>query len=156
SLGTRKGKPLQGLSGLHCRCCRATMEFVPCRQYPPWPGEIPSKPLRFSTRKSNMSIRCKGLTCLVVGLLAFLPARAEEPVKKEVKKPAASKFIRLQRDDKKLITGMDTAIIRYVPASGEGDVTVDLIAAVHVGDKEYYQKLNKRMEEYDVLLYELV
>jgi hypothetical protein len=54
------------------------------------------------------------------------------------------------------MTAMETAVVRYVPASGEGEVTVDLIGAVHVGDKAYYEKLNKLMEQYDVLLYELV
>src|SRR5262249_12973780 len=62
----------------------------------------------------------------------------------------------LQRDDKKQITALETNVVRYAAASGEGDVTVDLIGAVHVGDKAYYEKLNKLMEQYDVLLYELV
>jgi len=105
-----------------------------------------------------MSIFTRGVAALAVGLclVGFLPTRAEEPARKEAKKPAASKFLRVQRDDKKQITGLETAVVRYVPADGQGEVTVDLIAAVHVGDKEYYQKLNKLMEEYDVLLYELV
>jgi len=33
---------------------------------------------------------------------------------------------------------------------------VDLIAVVHVGDREYYDKLNLQFEQYDVVLYELV
>ena len=36
------------------------------------------------------------------------------------------------------------------------DVTIDLIGAVHIGEKAYYDKLNKEFEQYDVLLYELV
>lgn len=35
-------------------------------------------------------------------------------------------------------------------------VTVDLIGAVHVGDQNYYDTLNKLFTEYDALLYELV
>src|SRR5262249_46075330 len=35
-------------------------------------------------------------------------------------------------------------------------VTVDLVSAVHVGDRGYYQKLDKLLGEYDVVLYELV
>ncbi|MEK6236654.1 MAG: ankyrin repeat domain-containing protein, partial [Planctomycetales bacterium] len=40
------------------------------------------------------------------------------------------------------------------PAAGE--VTIDLVSAVHVGDEAYYDRLNDRFEEYDVVLYELV
>ena len=35
-------------------------------------------------------------------------------------------------------------------------ITVDLIGAVHIGEKEYFQKLNKRFENYEAMLYELV
>ena len=35
-------------------------------------------------------------------------------------------------------------------------MNVDLIGAVHIGEKEYYEKLNERFEEYESLLYELV
>lgn len=105
-----------------------------------------------------MRFLSRGVAPLAVGLclIGFVPLRAEEPAKKGAKKPEASKFLRLQRDDKKQIVGLETAVTRYVPADKEGTVTVDLIAAVHVGDKEYYQKLNKQMGQYDVVLYELV
>jgi hypothetical protein len=44
-----------------------------------------------------------------------------------------------------------------VPATeGAEGIVVDLIGAVHVGDKSYYDELNKLFESYDVLLYELV
>ena len=36
------------------------------------------------------------------------------------------------------------------------DVRVDLVAAVHIADKSYYQELNKRFAGYDAVLYELV
>jgi len=48
---------------------------------------------------------------------------------------------------------LDTAIARYTNDDG---VEVDLIGAVHIGDKAYYDKLNALFEEYDVLLYEMV
>src|SRR5262249_44271283 len=44
----------------------------------------------------------------------------------------------------------------YVPANGDGKLTVDLIAVVHVADRDYYEKLNKHFTQYDALLYELV
>lgn len=47
----------------------------------------------------------------------------------------------------------DTAIVRFADQKG---IEVDLIAAVHVGDKEYYEELNELFKDYDALLYELV
>ena len=41
-------------------------------------------------------------------------------------------------------------------AGAPSGITVDLIGAVHIGDKLYYQTLNKVFQEYDALLYELV
>jgi hypothetical protein len=72
------------------------------------------------------------------------------------KKQTASKFIRLQRNADKQPIALETATVRFVPGSGEGSLVVDLIGVVHIGDRAYYQKLNKQMEQYDVLLYELV
>ena len=58
---------------------------------------------------------------------------------------------------------METATVRYVkrlrPAAGKKrrqTVVVDLIGAVHVGERSYYSSLNKQFEQYDALLYELV
>jgi hypothetical protein len=96
---------------------------------------------------------------VMIGLVCVAPLLAEPPdraKKAEFRKPAPAKFMRLQRDGKDQPVALETAIVRYVPASGEGDVTVDLVAAVHVGDKAYYEKLNKQFRQYDVLLYELV
>jgi len=94
-----------------------------------------------------------------VVILLFLaccaPLLAAPPVVKKAK-PAASKFLRIRRDGKGQPVALETAIVRYVPASGEGDLEVDLIAAVHIGDRGYYDRLNKQFEHYDVLLYELV
>jgi len=102
-----------------------------------------------------MSILVKGVGSLVVGLCLVGFLRADPDAKKaEAKKAPPTKFLRVLRDDKKQMTALETAVVRYAPA--EGDVTVDLIGAVHVGDKAYYEKLNKLMEQYDVLLYELV
>ena len=65
---------------------------------------------------------------LVAGvvLLAFCaPVLAEPPAvakKADTKKPTAGKFIRLQRDAKGQPVALETATVRYVPASGEGDL----------------------------------
>lgn len=73
-----------------------------------------------------------------------MPADAEEP-----------KFIRLQRDDERRPLAMETAVVRYASPDRPG-VAVDLVGAVHVGDRSYYDALNKLFEKYDVVLYELV
>ena len=107
-----------------------------------------------------------GLLCLAVGLCSS-PLRAQQakkPTKKKTPVVKAPTFIRIVRDEK---TGeplrMETATVRYVkrlrPAAGKKrrqTAVVDLIGAVHVGERSYYSSLNKQFEQYDALLYELV
>lgn len=50
---------------------------------------------------------------------------------------------------------LQVSIVRYQPRTG-GQLTVDLVGAVHVGDQRYYQELNDLFKQYDVVLYELV
>jgi hypothetical protein len=77
---------------------------------------------------------------------------------KQGKADADHKFIRLVRDSHGDPQAMQTAIVHYVPAK-EGDrpgLSVDLVGAVHVGEKPYYERLNKTFAGYDALLFELV
>lgn len=100
------------------------------------------------------------LTALVA--LSWGSNRAEEtPAAKAVgeAQPVAPqpKFIRLRRDESDQPLAMETAVVRYLPAeAGREGIAVDLIGAVHVGDKAYYDELNKLFESYDAVLYELV
>jgi len=71
-------------------------------------------------------------------------------------KSDAGRFLRIRRDAAGEPVALETAVVRYVPASGEGELVVDLIACVHVAQPSYYNRLNKRLEQYDVVLYELV
>jgi hypothetical protein len=87
-------------------------------------------------------------------VLAADPPADKKPESK--KKPEPIKYLRVKRDKNDTPIALETATARFVPASGHGGVTVDLIAAVHVGDKAYYDALNEQMDKYDVLLYELV
>lgn len=48
---------------------------------------------------------------------------------------------------------LQTAIVRFTHPHGE---TLDLVGAVHIADKAYFQALNKRFTGYDAVLYELV
>jgi hypothetical protein len=76
---------------------------------------------------------------------------------KDADKAEEPKFIRIRRSDQKEVVAMDTAVVRYVPAGADREgVTVDLVGAVHIGDKSYYDDLNKLFTDYEVVLYELV
>jgi hypothetical protein len=66
------------------------------------------------------------------------------------------RFIRIQRNENWDPVALQTAIAKYVPAGGEKSVEIDLIAVVHIGEKAYYERLNKEFEKYDAVLYELV
>ena len=118
-----------------------------------------------------MSLRCLLALALVVLLNDSAPyCLAEEtppsnkPADASVAKPtgekpavAAEKFIRVRRDEKGDPLVMETAVVSFVSADGaQPGLQVDLVGAVHVGDKKYYDDLNKLFESYDVLLYELV
>jgi hypothetical protein len=98
-----------------------------------------------------------GFVCalLVAASRAKPPATAEKPADAAAPK-ATESFLRVTRD-KKIPRSMDTAIVTYVPADDTREgLTVDLIGAVHVGEKSYYDDLNREFEQYDALLYELV
>ena len=62
----------------------------------------------------------------------------------------AGDFIRVDEDDS--AARLQTAVIRYE----KDDVRVDLIGAIHIADKEYYESLDKRFKDYDALLFEMV
>jgi len=84
------------------------------------------------------------------------PAAKKEGAEKPAKK-AGPQFIRVLRNSKDVPTSLETAVVRYTATEGKyAGCTVDLIGAVHVGDKAYYKKLNKRFADYEALLYELV
>ena len=109
----------------------------------------------------------------LLALLALAPTAAraqtlaEPPKQAAAEKPSddakaaaaadESRFIRISRDDDGDPLALQTAVVRYVPADHDGpQVVVDLIGAVHVGEKSYYDRLNELFTKYDVVLYELV
>lgn len=66
-------------------------------------------------------------------------------------------FLRIKNDNNNEPISLQLANARYVPQSGiPNDMYVDLISAVHIADKTYYQQLNELFTTYDVVLYELV
>ncbi len=82
---------------------------------------------------------------VVICCLAF-PVWCDEP-----QKDAKKQFTRFEEDDKG--ARLQTGIATYQNQDG---VTVDLIGAIHIADKAYYEKLNERFTQYDALLYEMV
>jgi hypothetical protein len=113
-----------------------------------------------------MNYRRFAIAALILPLLHLQTAWSDEaakaekaPTETEGRSPAESKprFMRLMRGENKKPTALETAIVTYVPADpAKSDVSVELVGAVHVGDKAYYEALNKEFEQYDALLYELV
>lgn len=67
------------------------------------------------------------------------------------------KFTRIARDESGKPISLDTGIARYTrSAPGEEPITVELVGAVHVGEKSYYDALNEQFTKYDAVLFELV
>jgi len=61
-------------------------------------------------------------------------------------------FIRTAKDAEGKPASLQVSISRY---AGPG-YTVDLVAAVHVGEKSYYRALNQAFKNYDAVLFELI
>lgn len=114
-----------------------------------------------------------GLAALlvVVGMASGRPLVESAAAKGPAQAPPAqgeaenlgSDWVRLQKSDDGKPLGMQTAIVRYVVESPDENndpqqapLEVDLISAIHIGDADYYEKLNQRFKKYDALLYELV
>jgi hypothetical protein len=100
---------------------------------------------RSTTWYANMGLIIKTLLVLVC-LVPTLPAAGAD---------TGSRFIRIQRNENRDPAALQTVIAKYVPA-GQQDVEIDLVAVVHIGEQDYYRRLNKQFEKYDAVLYELV
>ena len=65
-------------------------------------------------------------------------------------------FARVAENDQKQPLALQVAINSYGLKTGYRQIRVDLIGAIHIGDKAYYAVLNERFKTYDALLYELI
>ncbi len=66
-------------------------------------------------------------------------------------------FLRVTREEDGEPRSLDTAVVRYAgDPQVEDGLTVDLVAAVHIGSEQYYATLNRLFRDYDAVLYELV
>ncbi len=101
----------------------------------------------------NLRVSLLAILCICLIAPSLLPAQK----KREKKKNYNDRFIRIRVDKNNKPVAMQTATVRYIGKNKVGKtVTVDLIGVVHIGEKGYYEKLNKSFEQYQSLLYELV
>lgn len=89
----------------------------------------------------------------LAGSLAAQEATVQLQAQSAAKSP--TEFLRMTRSESGQPKTLDTAVTAYRSPSADG-VTVDLIGAVHIGERQYYEELNRQFDQYDVLLYELV
>ncbi len=92
------------------------------------------------------STHCR--TLVVTLFLVFVPAT---PVQAD----DATTFVRVAENDQEQPLALQLAIASYSSSTGR-EIRVDLISAIHIGDREYYAVLNDRFRNYDALLYELI
>ncbi len=93
---------------------------------------------------------------LLILLVTFSFSVAKEPTKTPITEKNKTTFLRIKKEGNTPVA-LQLANVRYVPENGiPSDLRVDLISAVHVADKSYYENLNKLFKTYDVVLYELV
>jgi hypothetical protein len=85
-------------------------------------------------------------------LAAFLFTAAPAAFAEPAKTPAALTFLRTADTDTKA-RALQTATIEYKPTSGSGP-NVLLVGVAHLGTKEYFQALQKRLDAATVVLYE--
>ncbi len=109
--------------------------------------------MRRSVILQKFVIVTAGLVGMVACLSLASPLMAAEPADDA----PGSQWIRIQRDDQGRPLALQTVVVRYESRDAlQQSLSVDLIGAVHVADRAYYDQLNRDFEQYDALLYELV
>src|SRR6266511_1681785 len=99
-----------------------------------------------------MSRICNGLVAASILYLQFrIAAAPTAAVANRAEEFQPSDFIRFVEEGNHA-GHLDSAIVTYRRADG---ATVHLVAALHIGEKSYYQKLSALFKEYDALLYEM-
>lgn len=66
-------------------------------------------------------------------------------------------YVRLLEDPvTKEPVALQTSIEALKGEDGKGPFQIDLVSAVHIGEKDYYHELNKRFQSYNAVLFELI
>jgi len=114
----------------------------------------------FLLRPRSAPLPCLALLAGVI--LAAAPTVAAPPVAERAAAEDVA-FLRLSRDAAGDPVSLDTSIVRYreqpfaaARAGRREPVEVDLVGAVHLGGKSYYDTLDRVFRGYDAVLYELV
>ena len=100
--------------------------------------------LRTSSRAATTARRCLAVCLLLLFVPGAFAATAE-----------SSSFARVDEHDDGTPRALQLAIVSYASAQADGAV-IDLVSAIHIGDRDYYAALNERFKGYNALLYELV
>ena len=133
---------------------------------------------RFATNVGRKGLAARFLAILLFGTIALVSGAlvsgglaAEPAAKSPAKSPpfAAKKddrqkklqrqFLRLTKDERGKPLALEVAIVRFTevsPKNNRKPAIVDLVGAVHIGEPEYYDRLNDEFETYDVVLFEMV
>ncbi len=96
-------------------------------------------------------LQCWILTCFSVGVLLLHGQAQTVPTAAPVPPVEATDFIRFVETDEG--DSLQTALVEYV---NDRCISVDLIGAVHIADRRYFEALNARFKTYEAVLYELV
>lgn len=103
---------------------------------------------------------CLSLLAALAAFTGFAEDLPRQP--EEVAVVDKVEFLRISRDDSGAPRSLDTSIVEYREApeaaarAGRKPVSVDLVAAVHLGSQDYYETLDRLFADYDAVLYELV
>lgn len=83
---------------------------------------------------------------------------AEPAADADVAEAESPEYVRVKESDSGQPEALQTAIVRFRgrPGSRYEGHTIDLVGVVHIGQREYYEDLNDRLQKYDRVLYELV
>lgn len=65
-------------------------------------------------------------------------------------------YVRIKRNERRLAVALQTSIIRFADSPKYPGTTVDLIGAIHLGETSYYEELNQKFKDYEVVLFEAV
>ena len=101
---------------------------------------------------------------LMIFLIATVPVcfagappdqSAQEGVEQSAEGQKEGRFLRLTKDGEESPVALEAAIV-HCARKDRGGPTVDLVSAVHVAEKSYYDELNRLFATYDAVLFELV
>lgn len=77
----------------------------------------------------------------------------DQPVDEEQSPP---EYVRIRRNERNLALALETSVISFGESKRFPGATVDLLGAIHLGEPQYYRKLNELFRDYDALLFEAV